>query len=362
MPNVKSPLDSRKNSRFSGKEDREPGEIDDLAVRLDLREVGVDGEVGGEGRKHRRLRVEPGLDREVPWHLGLAGQVVLRGLRLGKPIGPHIHVVAAPQGPEAGDFTLIQELEEALGAPPRPPECFLILPPNEALDVEPENGLARVEAKGTVGDAELGGPSGRVPAGRDVPDSIPILVDVLESGELGIPHGPVRIGAEEECAAVIAKAVDQESDVVIHGQVRVAAELAGTDHPRHRIIGADADVEGVRSVKDVDHRALARRSPRTGLALAQIAEGVCLHPRPLFQPAVQSQDPIRDRASPEHRVSALSGRTVAHGRGCWRGLDLSRDPRRQGCRHEQDDCEERARRARAAPTVPSTKLGEASHY
>ena len=47
----KMPRPSRKKSRFSGKEQAEAREVHLLLVDLDLREVGVDGEVGGEVRR-----------------------------------------------------------------------------------------------------------------------------------------------------------------------------------------------------------------------------------------------------------------------------------------------------------------------
>jgi hypothetical protein len=58
---LKCPLDSRKNSRFSGK-DGESSEVDDLGVCFHLGEVRVDGQVGGHRGKDSGLHVKARLD------------------------------------------------------------------------------------------------------------------------------------------------------------------------------------------------------------------------------------------------------------------------------------------------------------
>ena len=59
-PKAKMPCPSRKKSRFSGKKQAEAGEVHLLQVFLNLGEIGVDGEVGGEARGEAVLDVDPG--------------------------------------------------------------------------------------------------------------------------------------------------------------------------------------------------------------------------------------------------------------------------------------------------------------
>ena len=58
-PKSKIPRPSRKNSRFSGREQAEPCQVHLLLIHLDLREIGVVGEVGREVLRQAILDIDP---------------------------------------------------------------------------------------------------------------------------------------------------------------------------------------------------------------------------------------------------------------------------------------------------------------
>jgi hypothetical protein len=48
-----------------------------------------------------------------------------------------------------------------------------------------------------------------------VPDTVPVFVDIVETGQLRIPLCPAGIDPEQEGPTTIAVAVDQDRDIVV---------------------------------------------------------------------------------------------------------------------------------------------------
>src|SRR6266704_7093359 len=104
----------------------------------------------------------------------------------------------------------MQQLVQPLGAAPGAPQVLLVLAPDEAAHIESESQIRPpMKAQRAEWDSKHGGPTGRVSRDNHVPDAVPVLVEVVDPDELGVPHGAVRIGAEDESPAAVVKAVDQ---------------------------------------------------------------------------------------------------------------------------------------------------------
>src|SRR5207253_11162784 len=122
-------------------------------------------------------------------------------------------IVRAVQSPEIGDRSFIIEAVEPLRPAVRAPQVFLVLPSNEAPDIEPELRVGPgAKPQREQRDAELRRPSRTVARDGDLPDTVPVLVQVVDARELGIPHRPVRVRTEHEGTAPVVEAVDQEPD------------------------------------------------------------------------------------------------------------------------------------------------------
>ncbi len=217
-----------------GEEDWKPGQIDHLAVGLDLGKVGIDRQVAGECGRHSKLRVDPGLYGGAPSAEGCPRRIVVIRRRSSQGIRKEVEPPATGRVAELDQFSLSRELEEAFGSSVRAPEHLLVLAPDETLDIEAQ-GAAPSEPKRPERDAELGGPPR--------PDAIPALVHVLEPVELAVPHGAVGVGAEEEGAPPVMKAVHEQRDVVVHCEIGVPSELAGPNASRRIVVGAHTDEE-----------------------------------------------------------------------------------------------------------------------
>ena len=72
VPIVKKFEFSRKKSRFSGIEQAEPGQVHLLLVDLDLREVGVDGDVHVEAGRDAVARIEADVADAHRWSCAVA--------------------------------------------------------------------------------------------------------------------------------------------------------------------------------------------------------------------------------------------------------------------------------------------------
>src|SRR5207244_12012754 len=101
------------------------------------------------------------------------------------------------------DRYFIVQAVEPLRAAVRAPQVFLVLASNEAPDIEPELRVGPgVKAQREQRDTKLGRPSSTVARDGDLPDTVPVLVQVVDARELRVPQAALRIpGAPEGAAA-----------------------------------------------------------------------------------------------------------------------------------------------------------------
>src|SRR2546427_10775183 len=259
-----------------GEEERKSGEVDDLLVGFYLREVGTDRDVPGQRRRDAELGVDPALAPEIATHCLSADAVVLRLHGPTERIRVQLEIVGTVQIPEIGDRAFIVQAVEPLPPAVRAPQVFLVLASNEAPDVEPELRVGTaMKPQREERDTELGRPSGAITRNGDVPDAVPVLVQVVDACELRIPQGAVRVRGEHEGAAPVVEAVDQEPDVVVTRRVGVPAELAGPHTAHVGVVAAHHYVESVGVMRHLHDRPLRGGRPLQRLALAEIVDRVC---------------------------------------------------------------------------------------
>src|SRR5262249_43498620 len=124
------------------------------------------------------------------------------------------------------------------------PERRFILAANESLYVEAEHPITTgPETESPKGNPELCAPAERISGCPDVPNPVPVFISVIHPGKLGIPHRPVGIGAKEEAATMIVKAVDKQCNVVVDLEIGVSPELGGPNPGNIGVIGAYPDIE-----------------------------------------------------------------------------------------------------------------------
>ena len=282
-----------------------------MLVGFHLCEVGVDGEVRGQRRGDGELGVDSGLPANVAARRLPADAVVLGLHGAAECIRVQLEIVGAVELSEVGDGSFIVQVVESLGAAVRAPQVLLVLPPNEAPDIEPElRGGAGVKPQREQRDAELRRPSFTITRDGDLPDAVPVVVQVIDARELGVPHGAVRVRAEHERAAAVVEAVDQEPDVIVTRKVGIAAELAGPQRAHIGVVAAHRDVQRRGVVGHLDDRALRGGGPLTRFALAEVVDRVRRHPHRFVEPAVE-----RQRSAEQCGANRRWGSRAAPGRG-----------------------------------------------
>ena len=286
------------------KEERKAGEVDDLLIGLDLCEIRPGRQIGGERRRDSQLRVHPGLPADETVGEARAVAVVCGLNRPTEDVRVELDVAAASQSPEIVQFAGVQELIEALCPTPGAPEILFVLAADEPQHVKPElHAGAGTKAQRPKGNAEFRGPAGAIPRDRDVPDAVPIRIEVVEVAELRIPACAAGVGSKDECPAAVVETVDQQQHMVIARQVCVAPQLRGAQPVRLGVVGAHANVERRLVSQCLDRRAFRRLFADHGLTLAEIGERVRARPVSLVQPAVE-MDSARGRPD----AKALCGR------------------------------------------------------
>ena len=178
-----------------GEEQAEAGQVDLLVVHLDLREVRVVRRVERDPLRDLEL----GLPAELvaPVEGGLAAGVVARGR--AQQVGRD--GTQAMEGQlEAGQVARVVEAVEVELAGDRGPERLLVPAADLARDVEPPDRVVPVPER-VEGDPELRVPALAVAARRDVPGSVPVLVEAAAGAGLH-PALRVETAAEKEAASL----------------------------------------------------------------------------------------------------------------------------------------------------------------
>src|SRR5437773_1763947 len=310
-PQVELPARFEEELALFGEEEGKSREIDDLLVGFYLREVGADRDVRGQGRSDAELGVDPALAAEIAARCLPADAVVLRLYGPTKRIWIELEIVGTVQIPEIGDRALIVQAVEPLRPTVPAPQVFLVLASNEAPDIEPELRIGPgVKPQREQRDAELGRPSGTIARDGDLPDTIPVLVQVVDARELRVPQGAVRIRGEHEGAPAVVEAVDEELDVVVARKIGVPAELAGPHAAHGGVVAAHDDVESAGVMRHLDDRPLRGGGRLEWFALAEVVDRVCCRPKRLVQPAIERHRRPAQRRSNRRRARSPASRGI----------------------------------------------------
>ena len=98
------------------------------------------------------------------------------------------------------------------------------------------------------------------------------------------------------------KAVDEDRDIVVRAEIRIAAELCRSNRHWIAIVGADRDVQRVAVAGNADDSAFTRRYAFQGLPLSEVGYGVGQRPDRLAEPRVERDRPT-DVMDLEHAAS-----------------------------------------------------------
>src|SRR5690349_4267026 len=232
-PEVEEPTRFQEEPALLREEERKPGQVDHLLIGLHLREVRADREIRRQRWRYAYLRIHAALRAEEA-RGGLSADAVVLGFH-GAPedVRVQLDITRPVQGAQVDDRPLLVEMIQPLGATVGLPQVFLVLPADEPPHVEPEPHVGpRVKPQGEQRNAEFRRPPGAISRYGHIPDPVPVFIQVVDARELGVPHGAVWIRGEQERAASVAVAVDQQLDVVVTREICISAKLAGA-HARH---------------------------------------------------------------------------------------------------------------------------------
>ena len=339
---------SRKNSRFSREEQAESGQVDLLLVHLDLREVGVVGEVRGQVLGESVLDVDTAVRVAIVRYRGRDGPV---GVERADRVGLDLERAAVAGHLQADEGAGHREAELSRPGRDRHRRQIRLLVVRSDVPAEldaPHLVHAGPEAEGLERNLHLDRPAAVEAAGAHVPDGIPVGVGVPLVGDLLIAEPPDGIDAEGEAVPVVVEGVeDDDEPVVVDELERVPLHLVGD--PRrlgNRLVDAGPHVDRLVVEEDPGVGRLRGRGPLVGRLLDEIAERLDGGVDRLVEHAVQLQG--RVEADGAHRrppvgVAGDGGRrdrgggTVDAGRRVLRRRGPLRRGRRPGRGRQGED-------------------------
>ena len=259
---------SRKKLRFSGKEEREPRQVDQPLIDFCLGEVGVHGAHGPQAGCHvvgdlatdvgtavaRDRRRSPGRVRHV------SGQV---GLQLESLTGAD--VVQSHQ--QAG----IGHPAQALVALVAGPQQLLLLAADRPLEVDAPRGRIRIERDRPEGNVDFDGPANLALPDAGVPDAVPLAVVGAARPHQRVGHQPGGVHLEEVAGLLVQERVHRPHEPVVGAQELVALSGVALQLVWFGVEADDADVEMVLAERDADFRALGGRGAKRRVLLDELA-------------------------------------------------------------------------------------------
>src|SRR5438876_1026778 len=102
---IEQPARLQEELPLLGKERWKSGEIDDLLICFDLREVRVERKVGRQRGRHRELGIDPELPRCLRWRRPRAGRIVGRGDESSEHVRSQLDRTVAADVAESDDVT-----------------------------------------------------------------------------------------------------------------------------------------------------------------------------------------------------------------------------------------------------------------
>ena len=273
-----------------GQEQAEPGEVHLLLVHLDLREVGVHGEVGGDVGRHAVLEIAAELRVEVAAHRRHPEVV---GRRAAERIGLDLHVARRRRQVQAHQRAIRRHAVEGHRTGQvlrhRAQVVPFVLAADGAPHLEPPHHVgARGVADRLERDGDLQRPAALEAAGAGRPHRVPVGVGraFVDDGIIG--EAAERVRVEHEAAAPVVEGVERHADVVVVPHlVGVAPQLVG--HPllgRRRIVDPRRHVDVAIVVGDPDVGALGGQLAVPRDDLDEVAERLVVDIGPLVEAAI----------------------------------------------------------------------------
>ena len=209
-----------------GEEQREAGQVHLPLVHLDLREVGIEREVGGQVTGDAVLDVEAARAAALVDYLRRGGQV---GGQASDGVGLDLEVAARRGRLEPHERAGRRDAEDAgrpAAAPRRDRQMrqigILVLAPDAAAKLNaPDMRRLRTVAERLERNLHLDRPAAVEAAGPHVPHRVPVGVRVALVRELLVGAPAERVGVEHEAVAAVVERVEERAEVV------VLAELGG---------------------------------------------------------------------------------------------------------------------------------------
>ncbi len=312
-------------------EERKPGEVDLLVVRLDLGEVGVRGHVHGEIRRHTPFHIQSDVEPLGRPRLVADGEVVPRGV--AEREGGDLDV--PPSGKlQPADLAGQRDPVDVVAPGDRREERLFVLAADVPHHVEPPGAVgARLVAERPQRDGELGLPAPLGSLGADGPVAVPVRVEAGDAaplrsalararvvaagdalpGDLAVVLDPLRIRPEQESVLVVVEGVKDHLDRIRLVQVPVAPALGDKHRLRIAVERDDADVEGRVREQQPDLGPLRRRGAVVRLLLGEAGKRKSGDPLLVGDQAVHDR-PFDPFAKPLHgpfriRRSTLGGKS-----------------------------------------------------
>ena len=317
-----------------GEEQVEAGEVDLLFVDLDLGEVGVDGQVGGEVLGQPVLEVAADPPLEVPLrrrHDGPVGGEPAEGVRL------QLDGAAADRRFQAGERARGRHLQDAAEGR----ECArhvgqvrpLVLPAHDPPQVDSPGLLAaRAVAQRLEGNRHFDRPAAVEFRRPDRPHRVPVDVGRALVGDLAVGEAADGVGVEDVAVAAVVEGVEQHREGVVLAQlVGVAPHLVGDAALRLALVAAGRHVDLIVVEEDPGVGLLGGRRELERLLLDEAADRRGLGVDGVVEPPVEPRgDPGPHRRDRRRRAGR---RRLRHQRRTDQHGEPERTEQARGGRH-----------------------------
>ena len=210
---LEDPLSLEEELAFFWKKEAEAGQVDLLLVHLDLREIGVVGEIGCQSLRDTILDVEPDIPVELVQHG--RGRV-----QIGRDVGDHIGLDLQPcarcrhfQPDQGRGRRHLEHAGEAERRRNRRQERHLVLRGHAPLHVDaPERCRSRAVTQRLERNGHLDGPALLETAGSDIPHGVPVHVRRPLVGDGRIEQAAERVRHEVERVAPVVEGVQHDRE------------------------------------------------------------------------------------------------------------------------------------------------------
>ena len=288
-------------------------QVDLLQVCLHLGEVGVHGEIKVQPGPEEHLRVHPGVGGGPDPLVGV--ESALAGLRAD--IGGDLEAAARLESRESLDRPRIRDAGEVEEPRDRRPEGVFVQAADAAQEVDAPGLLgAFAEAEGLEGDRHLHLPAPRHPPGADMPDAVPVAVELAPLVEdLPVELGAGRVRLEHVAVPPVVEGVEHHAEDVSGAGREITRQVVHDDPLGLVVVGEGPDIEELVVVEHPHFGLEGRRHPLVRVALGEPGGDRRALPLVLVEDAVhldgpggagRRKPPLETRGLEVHRL--LGGR------------------------------------------------------